>query len=344
MPPEWLIRGVLPAQGVGFLVGAPGTGKSAVAIAMAGAIAEGRKLHEWSVGGAGGVVYAAAEGAHLIDRRFVAAFEDAGDERVRLLLGLPPLSERSGIDAFKAQVRAAAAEFAADGSTLRLVVLDTVAASRAFADDDENRLGPWMGLFGWLREIAEEHDCAVLLLHHPKHDQRGNGAPRPSLFPRGSSAAEGAADFRLTLGKRGGTRVLRVGKMRDGVEGDLACVGLEEVSLTAGGTVRATFGPISEPAGRERPKRTGEVWRRAAEEACRMAKHEIVDAVTEDGEPTRALPLAAFAAAFDSAYPVVNGKEVDLSSIHRQRRTALSHMKVRTRDGEDVVRIPDGME
>ena len=344
MAAEWLVRGVLPARGVGFLVGAPGTGKSTVAIALAGAIAEGGTLHEWPVEKAGGVVYAAAEGESGLDRRFVAAVGEGRGARIRLLLGLPPLSERDGTDAFKAQVGAAAKEFADEGSELRLVVLDTVAASRAFTDDDENRQGPWTQLFGWLRDLADEHRCAVLLLHHPKHDQGGNGRSRSSLVPRGSSAAEGAADFRLTLRKHGGDQVLAVGKMREDLEGDLASVRLEGASLEVGSAVRATFGSVGKPDERGPGERKPPAYLVAGEDACREAKSQAFDTVTDEGKPIRALTTTVFQAAFDEAYPNVIGKTVSADTLRKQRAKAQYHMTVRTPEGEHVVRMPDGME
>jgi RecA-family ATPase len=84
--PSWLIEGILPANGLAVLYGAPGAGKTFVALSIALSIAAG---HLWCGKStkSGSVLYVAAEGVFGLQLR-VRAYEGKHGivaEHVRLL-------------------------------------------------------------------------------------------------------------------------------------------------------------------------------------------------------------------------------------------------------------------
>src|SRR5687768_8990587 len=70
-PPTWLIDGVLPASGEVMVYGAPGEGKSFLALDWALSVATGKDWQGRRVR-AGPVIYVVAEGAAGLIRRTVA--------------------------------------------------------------------------------------------------------------------------------------------------------------------------------------------------------------------------------------------------------------------------------
>ncbi|MGC8703819.1 MAG: AAA family ATPase, partial [Thiomonas sp.] len=70
-PVRWLVRGVLPAEGLAALFGASGSGKSFLALDLAAAIAEGRRWFGYRVNAAP-VVYVGLEGEAGLSQRVQA--------------------------------------------------------------------------------------------------------------------------------------------------------------------------------------------------------------------------------------------------------------------------------
>lgn len=211
---QWVVRGLLPA-GVSFLVSPPNCGKSALAVDWALRCATGSEWHGRRVR-AGGVIYVAGEGlAGLGDR--IAAWRGAHCtpslvHRLDVVEALPPLSTPIGLD----ELRGIAAEHADLQGSPVLVVIDTLATHWAESENDSERVGPCMA---GLAAIAQQHGCAVLLLHHER--KQTAGAPRGDAWAslRGSGAWAGAADAVLSLRADGDAIELAATKMRDGERG-----------------------------------------------------------------------------------------------------------------------------
>ena len=70
---DWLFYDLLPARGTGFLTGAPGSGKTFVAIDLAVSIASGRPFFGATPDKQGGVLYLASEDASGLRKRLAAA-------------------------------------------------------------------------------------------------------------------------------------------------------------------------------------------------------------------------------------------------------------------------------
>jgi KaiC/GvpD/RAD55 family RecA-like ATPase len=189
--PSWLINGLVPAEGLTVLFGAPATGKSFLALDWALSVASATRWLGLDVR-PGWVVYMAGEGAHGLGRRYrawLAGHDAERVERVRFVVdGGVNLLDPRAVD----HVREALAELP---EPPRLLVVDTMA--RAMVGGDENAARD-VGRF--VQSVDElRGGRAALVVHHAGHE-RGR--------ERGSSALVGAADARLQLSRDG--RAMRV--------------------------------------------------------------------------------------------------------------------------------------
>lgn len=181
-PPGWLIEGVLPAQGLAVLYGAPKSGKTFVALAQALHIAWGQPWAGRPVQ-RGGVVYIAGEGVHGMGDRLKAARTQFGIPR-----DIPFWMHRGALDftdpklpeTLVAMVR----EVVPAGEAVALVIIDTLARSMPGADENSARdVGLVIATAGRVQVLLS---CAVLAIHHQgKDEERGM---------RGTSALRGAVD------------------------------------------------------------------------------------------------------------------------------------------------------
>lgn len=157
---EWLWRPWLPKGFVTLLVGEPGAGKSALALAIANAVIQGKAWPDESVNdGSGGiVVWAETESAHAILR------ERATDWRVpKKKLVIPAVG-----DDLLAELRLDteegwwAVQKAAYRDRVRLLILDSL---RGSFRGSENR-SDIIGLMGQLAELAMRTQVPILAVHH----------------------------------------------------------------------------------------------------------------------------------------------------------------------------------
>jgi hypothetical protein len=156
-PVPWLVAPLLARGHLTMLVGAPGVGKSLLALAIAGAVA-----HEApSIGGmpvvGGEVVLIDAENG-----------ERTLHERAHLV-GLPPDRVRAGIASTFDLRDAAAVDGLRRGfgeQPPALLVLDSLASlAPGLRENDAHDVAP---VLDRLRRLAQDTDTAVLLLHHTR--------------------------------------------------------------------------------------------------------------------------------------------------------------------------------
>jgi hypothetical protein len=219
-PIRWLVKRLIPLNSVGALYGLPNVGKSFVVFDLAN---HARRERDWfgrKVKG-GDVLYLYAEGAEGIAGRAKAWADnnDASGGNVALMNGVPNLfSDKKASDKIVAAARECEAE---SGQPVRLIIVDTLAAATAGADGSSDRD---MGLVcERLRKVANELDCAVLIVHHSGKDV--------SKGMRGSSAILGAVDYSLLVEETKGASTLSVEKMRDARKGQAIKFKLVEVVI-----------------------------------------------------------------------------------------------------------------
>lgn len=203
--PKWVIKGLLEADSLGSLVGAPGDGKSFLSFDMACCVATGTPFHGRKVK-QGAVVYLAGEGQGGVARR-MRAWETAHgvslkDAPLYISTRAVSLLTAESAMAVVEEIEAALPE----GQKPVLVVIDTVA--RAFVGGDENSSMD-MGMFVNIIDVLlkDRWGAHVLLVHHTGKDASKGG--------RGSSALKGALDQEFSVEKHLLARKLRCTKMKD---------------------------------------------------------------------------------------------------------------------------------
>jgi hypothetical protein len=215
---NWLVKHVLPAEGLGVIFGRPGSGKTFSVMDIAMHVAAGIRWRGKKVRAAA-VSYVSPEAGRLGVNRVIGWSRHHGigwPEGFRLSpASINLCSDQTDADAIIADVKA-------NQPGCRLVVIDTL--NRAMAGGDENS-GEDMGRFVALCDhIAKQLAAFVLVVHHS-----GKDAAKGS---RGHSSLLGAVNLELEVTKeQGQPGTIRVSKMRDGEDGAEYAFDIESVPL-----------------------------------------------------------------------------------------------------------------
>lgn len=219
-PQPMLVKRLLPANGIAFVGGQSGAGKTYIAVDLAVALASQTDFFGFPVRERVGVVIVAGEGAGTIMRRVAAASE------ARVLAGPLPIARKDFVGDLKklveadhliAELRAVNARFRAEhGVRLGVVIIDTLAA--CFALEDENSNAEASKAIAAMKRVADALGVVVAPVHH-----YGKGV---ETGLRGASAWRAGADVVLSvLARRDETtghvdgRRLCLAKSRTDVEG-----------------------------------------------------------------------------------------------------------------------------
>ena len=171
---DWLIKGLIPKDGVGVLFGETGEYKTFTAIHLALHIATGKPWGGHKVKHPGPVIYIAVEGARGSKKRIqgIIRAHNAGD---------PPIFQISKPVNFGTSNEHAAAlieDIAAQGVKPVFIVVDTLSAT--LNGGEEN--GPGMSMFlANCLSIATHFGCFVLAVHHVGHAAEGRERGHSSL-------------------------------------------------------------------------------------------------------------------------------------------------------------------
>lgn len=205
-PPEWLIDGVFPENGLIGVYGQPGMGKSFVTLDFALSIASGTPWQGRQVK-KGFVIYISAEGGRGIGKRvlaWLAAHDlDMKDVEIAWLVEAMPVNVDSEemtilLERLAKEVR----------QHPTLIVVDTLA--RCF-DGDEN-LQVDMGRFiAGVDFMRHEFGCAVIVVHHTNLSGQRE---------RGNTAFRGACDTMMQIEKDGPLITVTCTKQKDDEEFD----------------------------------------------------------------------------------------------------------------------------
>jgi hypothetical protein len=287
-PSRWRVKGVLPRQGVAFIVGQSRSGKTFVALDAALKLAAGAATVWGRRASPCGVLYCAAEDPEGCRSRIKAwrlakhrespmAFELIGQ-------GFSLLDPDDAAD-LRATVRDAAIDMEVDDQELGVVVIDTL--SRAIPGVDENSSPDMSRAFSVLADIAEEQQLLVIVVAHFGK----SGAERGI---RGWSGLDANSDATVTIERDADDpdlRAMTFAKVKNGVDGGRLSFRLEKVDLGTideDGDAETSCVPAFEPAGEARTKP-----RRAR--ALTAPEHLVLAAVryvTDHGE-THPLPATA---------------------------------------------------
>lgn len=204
----YVVKGVFGRGQLIVLWGAPGSGKTFVAMEMSCSIGAGERWHGRRTR-KGIVLYVAAESARAyIENRFAALKKErpvlAAAEVLVVPLALDLLHTARG-DVLRVIETARVLE--RDLGEVALVVIDTLAVT--FGGGNENSPEDMGAYISNVLAIREETGAAVLVVHHCGKNE--------ALGMRGHSALLGALDAEMAVeGVPGQDRILKTGKVRDG--------------------------------------------------------------------------------------------------------------------------------
>jgi len=196
---DWLITGVCEKSKVGMIFGAPGSGKSFIALDMAVCVGAGLDYCGMPTA-KGNVVYICGEGLSGLTRRLKALekkYDASFDDSV--FISLQPGELMSSVN-----VASIAMAIEAVGN-VSLVIIDTY--HRNMGAGDENSANDFASV---LRNIDSHIAClgiAVMFIHHSGHMSTDRS--------RGSSAIKAALDFEYMAEKKDDSIYLTNPKMKD---------------------------------------------------------------------------------------------------------------------------------
>ena len=230
MPPiDWVIgdgdSGIITQHGLSVMYGAPGAGKSFIALDMALSIAEGIPWQGMQTR-QGKVLYIAGEGVGGLGKRLKAWEAHNGrqvGENLHVLQVAVNFREQGDVEKLMRSI-----DREGDGWTC--VFVDTVARSLVGADENSaTELGLWVAAADSLKAHCK---CALVGIHHSGKDStRGM---------RGSSALLGAVDTSLVVAKDESLVYMRCEKQKDAEPVDEQVFEMTEVALIDGSSIVLT--------------------------------------------------------------------------------------------------------
>ncbi|MDT0140200.1 AAA family ATPase [Acidovorax sp. PRC11] len=205
---SWLIRNVLPRDGVAMIYGESGSGKSFFVLDMVAAVARGIEWRGHKVEASRPVVYVCAEGeADFRDRvQAYCEFNGLGDFPIGVVPDAPNLLLREDVKDLIAAIRAF-------GPTA-VIVVDTLAQTTPGANENS---GEDMGrALAHCKALHRATGALVLLVHHSGKDT--------SRGARGWSGLRAAVDAEIEVERFGSgnfddPRCARVSKLKGGRDG-----------------------------------------------------------------------------------------------------------------------------
>ena len=230
--PPSLIKGLLPRNGIAFIGGQSGSGKTFVAIDLAVALCTGQSFFGRRIRERVGVLFIAGEGAETIQPRLTIARMARSVDRTLPIAWAPTFPDFTRVEevrGFMQELKVLKAYMQdTHGVRLGAIVVDTLAA--VFALQDENDNSEAAKVIRALKVIGEALDVLLIPIHH-----YGKGA---ETGLRGASAWRAGCDavLSITADRNQLTGVvsghsLWLAKSRVGEEGPVGAFGLRTMLL-----------------------------------------------------------------------------------------------------------------
>ena len=167
-PPPQLVKKLIPQQGICFIGGQSGAGKTFVAVDLAVSLASGISFFSQPTLERVGVVILAAEGAHTLASRIQVARERKTTSQLLPIAwqaDVPNLADTRRIRDLITRLGAVDRKFRKDhGVRLGAVICDTLAA--CFAIEDENDNSKATVVIRYLKELSDHLNLVVIPIHH----------------------------------------------------------------------------------------------------------------------------------------------------------------------------------
>jgi AAA domain-containing protein len=233
LPPPMLVKGLLPFDGLAFIGGQSGAGKTFVAVDLAVSLTTQTAFFDRKVGERVGVVIVAGEGRGMLAARVEAARRHRASHENKIPLaweeGVPELMTDADIKKFAARLSIVGQKFRdCHGVRLGAVIIDTVVST--FDLDDEDHNSEVARTIRKMRELGKSCSALIIPVHHYGKNA-ATGLRGGSSWRAGADAVISVlADRDDTTGQVKNHR-LALAKARDGIEGPIAPFGLCWVEL-----------------------------------------------------------------------------------------------------------------
>lgn len=191
--PEWLVNGIVPADGLTTLYGAPGSTKSFCILDAALSIAAGLPFHGHAVK-AGTGIYCVGEGLRGLRWRIESwklAHPEADYELLEKNLIIVPHAPRLLDPSEQVMLHNTCKDVAEERGDLRLFIIDTWA--RSLTGGDENSAQDAGVAIDVCEKVRAETGATPFIVHHSGAD---------GLRERGSTALRGASDCTLHMDRQ----------------------------------------------------------------------------------------------------------------------------------------------
>ena len=229
---QWLVKGVLPQEGIAAIYGPPGSGKSFLTLDLLGAVSAGRNWFGCRTEAAP-VIYVGLEGEAGVSQRVKAYEQVHGPLPENFRAILEPLDVRRPAD--RAALVDAIRESGMGGG---LLVIDTLNQSTPGMDENDSAA---MGLaIAGVKAVQRELGGLVLLVHHSGKDA--------SKGLRGHSSLLAALDASIEVCRDGDDRGWQVGKSKDGVDGNSHAFTLETIAIGVDDDLTEVTSCVIQPA------------------------------------------------------------------------------------------------
>lgn len=237
-PKEHVIKGVLGVGEFSYIVGLPGTGKSAITTDAACHVAAGMDWFERKVQ-QGLVIYLAAERRLLTERRMLAFRKRHGVKDVPLLVVGGSVDLTRNLNDANAIVALVKAYEEACGQKCVWLIIDTL--TRTFGGGDQNATKDMSRYIRSADAILNGTDAHVTVIHHSGwNGERAKGA----------IDLDGAVDSSFIVKKSGGTFTLSCDGANDGSEGMICNFTMESVEVGIDDDGEPTTAPVIVEAGK----------------------------------------------------------------------------------------------
>jgi hypothetical protein len=329
--PKWLVKNLLPETGVALLAGQYASGKTFVAIDIALSVCLGHEFFSRKTR-SGAVLWIAAEGGGEIEARVRAArlgkFESDDDDEVPFIWieSTPDLSGQGGVAWLNCAI-AAASDMSKNkfDAPLRLVVVDTLAAT--FNIEDENDNAEAARIMKRLSDVGKERGVLIMPVAHLGKTAE-SGVRGASAYGAGADAILGLLANADGLTGAVSSRSMSLVKTRRGSTGPLSAFKLTPFEIGRdedGESVTSCFvtfdstAPVGGP-GRLSLSRGAMIFNDAFNEAADTNGRE--HRVRGDGLPVKAVPVNAVRVEFMKRYLTgeSDAKKKDVAARQAWRR------------------------
>ncbi|MBT60454.1 MAG: hypothetical protein CMA63_02730 [Euryarchaeota archaeon] len=185
--PDWLVEKCIERATVTSLFGAPKSGKSFIAIAMACSIATGKDFYGFDTKKSA-VLYLAGEGHTAVARRIKSyeQFYSRSLEKAPLLIS--NRGSRIGDDVEFAMLQEVCRDIEREHGKLGMIIVDTLARNYGLNENSTEDMNKFIQR---IDELKEEFQASMVIVHHTGHSSGGRA--------RGSSVLPAAIDYEFRV-------------------------------------------------------------------------------------------------------------------------------------------------